>query len=193
MLLGMSILLFMIDFGKIFVAESRNGYVASNAASYVNTFSVDANKLLEMDYGEEYLSLGEVKDSLTKFMTEYFTNTGYVLVSSGGSLANNQFKMVFSPDVPIENREMWEGEVFVRAKFYGFNGTPNLPGHVGDKEGLIRINIEQKIPSGMRGFLMKSGMPLRSPENPVNDLDYEGYIGYYSVISEKGFTINIVK
>lgn len=193
-LIGVTVFLFVMDFGKIFLAHSSNNYVAMNTTSYVNTFSVDAEKLLEADYGEEYVDLADVQDNLAYFLKTHYKNAGFKVEHDhvAGS-EGNTFKMVFSPDVDSHNKTLWAGDVFARAKFYGFEGTPDIPGEAGSKQGLIRINIEQKIPAGMRNFMVNNGIPLRSVENPSTGEDYEGFIGYYSVESETAFTINIVK
>ncbi|WP_339232653.1 hypothetical protein MKY25_02200 [Geobacillus sp. FSL W8-0032] len=55
------------------------------------------------------------------------------------------------------------------------------------------MNIEQKVPTSLRKLMQAFKVSLKTDENPVNGVDFEGFWGYYSIISEHAFSTSIVQ
>lgn len=181
---------YFLDMGKAFMTYSQNDYIARNAASYMTNFGVEEKDLLE--YDEKAVNINDVKDALLKYFDLQYENMGYERVEYGGSgIANNYFKAVYFPTGWNRDDHMWLGPIYVRAKLYGFDGAPASP--VGGDGGFIVVNIEQKVPTSLRKLMKSFNVSLKTGENPVNGVDFEGFWGYYSIISEHAFSTSIVK
>lgn len=185
MIIGIIIYSFLNDFGRMYVAESQNSYIARNSSSYTSKFTVDEKELA--DYKEYSITSEDASKTLKEYFDLQYKNLGYTLKSSNGT--NNKMKLVYVPkDRKIEGEEEeYEnyGPIYVRIITEGFDGTSNRLGENG--VGLVIINIEQKVPSSLRNMLKTMGTTTE-----VTD-DYEGFWGYYSVVQDYAFTMNVLK
>lgn len=175
---------FFVDFGKSYISHERNYYIAQNSATYVSKFSTKNEDLA--DFTEKAGSLANAKTSLSKYFDMQYVSLGYERKYVSAPLPY-QFKAVYYPKKFNVDTNIYEGPIFVRAKLYGFEGAPPSPYNSKD-QGLIIVNIEQKIPATIRNFMSANGVKLGG-----NDIDYEGFFGYYSIIAEHSFSINVVK
>lgn len=172
------IYVFVVDFGKSFVIESHNSFIARNAATYVSKFAVSQHDL--SDFKGKAITSAEIENSIVDYFrlmyddVDGYTQTSYT--SNGDS-----FKIIYTPDSSKVNEK---GIIIVRGKLEGFDGSSahGLPQGV----GLATINIEQKQPSGLRNMILGSG-------NSKAGADNDGMLGYYSVITAKAFTVNTLK
>jgi hypothetical protein len=187
LLLGSAVFLFAVDTGKVYIAEGSNTYISKNSSSYVAKFTVKEEELL--NYNLDTLELQAAKNALGEYFDTQYENLGYHKVNTPGSVSDYQFKAVYYPDGYGTDDHMWLGPVFVRAKLYNFPGLPTTSGPKGE----IVVNIEQKIPAGMRKLIKSSGGKLDSGEGNSDGTDYEGFWGYYTVESQYSFKVNIVQ
>lgn len=187
LLVGSVIFLYFIDIGKMYIASSTNTYVSKNSSTYVAKFSVKEEDLLEFNL--ETLELDVAKKAVEEYFDIQYENLGYTKAANDNSLGDYQFKAVYMPNGYGDDDHFWLGPIYVRAKFYNFPGLPATSGPKGE----IVVNIEQKIPAGVRKLLRDSNAKLDVGEGNSDGTDYEGYWGYYSVPIQYSFKVNIVQ
>lgn len=177
------VFLFTMDFGKIFMTESENYFIARNSGDFVAKFSINASELTEYQTGT--ITLDQAKKSLEEYFDLQYENMGYEKVPStiagGGS---NKFKAVYKPKNEKDGDQRFRGHVFVRAILTNFNESGG--------NGTVEVNIEQKIPAGVRTIMEMNGVPFKTVENPTDGRDYEGFIGFYSVVVNHKFNVKIL-
>lgn len=181
-IIGIIIYSFVTDFGKTFVVDSQNSYIARNASSYTSKFTVDEKVLLE--FKEKSITTADASKTLQDYFDMQFKNLGY---SPAGATTGSKMKLVYTPDAyRLADGQNYShlGPVYVRIMIEGFDGTVSRLGDPG--VGLIIINIEQKIPTSFRSLLKSMG-------NTTTVADNEGFWGYYSVENEYAFTMNVLK
>lgn len=169
---------FIVDYGKSFMLEAHNNFIARNAASYVSKFTVNEKDLL--DFKRQSITAHDAETALVNYFQMMYDNVdGYRQTSYTSS--GNRFKIIYSPDSSKSNEQ---GIIIVRGQLEGFDGssTHGLPAGV----GLITINIEQKQPSGLRNMVLSGGNSNIASDN-------DGMLGYYSIIVAKAFTVNTLK
>lgn len=163
-----------VDFGKSYTIEGHNNFIARNAASYVSKFTVDETSLLEQK--NKSITKEETAESLYDYFRLMYQDvdsyTVYKYVHTG-----NNYKLIFIPRENVAEK----GKIIVRWTLEGFGSSGQEKG-----VGIIKINIEEKLPSGIRNMM------ITSPNTDIK-ADNDGEIGYYSIIAAKGFTINTLK
>lgn len=192
MILGFTIFMFIMDLGKGHMANLTNTYIASSSSNYVSKFVIEEEDLLVFD--KTLMTADDVKKSLSEYFDLQYTNLNYVRADDkdrvGGSLGNYQFKAIYYPEGWADDTHQWLGPIIVRAKLYGF---PGLGDNVSEEDkGKIVVNIEQKVPAGMRNFMIANGIELDAGEGRADGKDFDGYWGYYDIISQYAFKVNVI-
>lgn len=176
------------DFGKAYLAHSKNYFIAGNAATYVTKFSVDPEKL--QDFEQKSLSLTEAKNTVEDYYKKQYENQGFVLTRSAMSGMNRHIMEFYPKNNRTKTGHSFQGPIFVRTIYYGFEGTPASP--YGGQDGLVMMNIEQKIPTSLMALYKSYDVEINY-EDGANGRDFEGFSGYYSIESFKAFSLNVVK
>lgn len=192
MLFGFAVFFFVFDLGKSYIASTENTYIAANASNYVSKFIIQEEDLLVFD--KETMELDVVKQSLDEYFDMQYLNLGYDRADgkdmSGGNRGDHQYKAIYYPKGWGDDDHMWLGPVIVRAKLYGF---PGLPVVEESKKGMIVVNVEHKVPSSMRNYMKLQKIEIDAGEGQAGGKDFDGFWGYYSIISQYSFKVNIVQ